>query len=106
VPDNGPFLLATGEAARFRSILAGARSAQGGPVTAPVPPAAAGTPTANCSACGAPFNCGRDDAAGCWCARLPPLDRGRYDAAAGCLCEPCLRAALDATSASSSGAEP
>jgi hypothetical protein len=56
-----------------------------------------------CACCGAPFKCGRDDAAGCWCARLPPLARSRYDAAAGCLCEPCLRAAIDASCASSPG---
>jgi len=49
-----------------------------------------------CARCGAPFRCGRDDPAGCWCARLPALPRDRYDAAAGCLCEACLRALLDA----------
>ena len=43
--------------------------------------------------------CGRDDPAGCWCARLPTLPPDRYDAAAGCLCEACLRRMLDAAAA-------
>lgn len=49
-----------------------------------------------CARCGAPFHCGRDDAAGCWCARLPALPPDRYDASAGCLCEACLNRMLDA----------
>jgi hypothetical protein len=52
-----------------------------------------------CARCGAPFRCGRDDPAGCWCARLPALPRNRYDTAAGCLCEDCLQRALDAAAA-------
>jgi hypothetical protein len=59
--------------------------------------------SSTCARCGAQFHCGRDDDAGCWCARLPPLDRVRYDAAAGCLCESCLREAIDASAASSRG---
>lgn len=47
-----------------------------------------------CARCGAPFRCGRDDPAGCWCARLPALPPERYEAAAGCLCERCLRQRL------------
>jgi hypothetical protein len=54
------------------------------------------TPSTRCSGCGAEFSCGRDDPAGCWCARLPALPSNRYDAAAGCLCEGCLRRMLDA----------
>jgi hypothetical protein len=52
-------------------------------------------PASTCARCGAPFHCGRDDAAGCWCARLPALPRERYSEAAGCLCEACLRRMLD-----------
>ncbi|MGZ8274124.1 MAG: cysteine-rich CWC family protein [Burkholderiaceae bacterium] len=59
-----------------------------------------------CARCGASFHCGRDDAAGCWCACLPALDRVRYDAAAGCLCKSCLRAATGAPTASSLRATP
>jgi hypothetical protein len=50
---------------------------------------------AQCARCGVTFRCGRNDLAGCWCARLPSLERSRYDAAAGCLCEACLRALLE-----------
>lgn len=53
--------------------------------------------TSTCSRCGAPFHCGRDDPGVCWCARLPALPSSRYDAAAGCLCEACLRRMLDNT---------
>ncbi|MGB2819247.1 MAG: cysteine-rich CWC family protein [Burkholderiaceae bacterium] len=52
-----------------------------------------------CARCGTRFHCGRDDASGCWCARLPPLAGARYDAASGCLCESCLRRLLDETAA-------
>jgi len=52
-----------------------------------------------CARCGALFHCGRDDPAGCWCARLPALPRDRYGAVAGCLCEDCLRRVLDAAAA-------
>jgi hypothetical protein len=58
-------------------------------------------PDSACARCGASFHCGRDDAGGCWCARLPPLDRGRYDAAAGCLCKACLRTLIDSPPAPS-----
>lgn len=53
----------------------------------------------HCARCGAPFECGRDDPGGCWCARLPALPRERYADAAGCLCEPCLRSLLAAATA-------
>jgi ribosomal protein L34E len=56
-----------------------------------------------CARCGAPFHCGIDDAGGCWCARLPPLSREDYAAAAGCLCEQCLRAAVVAAAAPGGG---
>ena len=48
-----------------------------------------------CARCGAPLRCGRDDPAGCWCARLPELDPARYEVGAGCVCEPCLRRLLE-----------
>ncbi|HYS12043.1 MAG TPA: cysteine-rich CWC family protein [Burkholderiaceae bacterium] len=51
---------------------------------------AAGTAT-YCSACGRPMVCGRNDPAGCWCARLPPLPAGTIFAGQSCLCETCLR---------------
>ncbi|HET9012615.1 MAG TPA: cysteine-rich CWC family protein [Gemmatimonadaceae bacterium] len=54
----------------------------------------------SCSSCGTSFHCGRDDADGCWCARLPALPRERYAANAGCLCEACLRRMLDDPAAS------
>jgi hypothetical protein len=54
------------------------------------------TPTSTCPRCGTSFRCGRDDPAGCWCATLPALDPQRYDAAAACLCQACLRALLNA----------
>jgi len=47
--------------------------------------------TSRCSACGAAMVCGRDDPAGCWCARLPPLAASAVVPAADCVCEPCLR---------------
>jgi len=47
-------------------------------------------PAARCAHCGAAFRCDRDAPAGCWCARMPALD-GPFEAAATCLCEPCLR---------------
>jgi hypothetical protein len=50
--------------------------------------------TLACARCGAPFRCGIDDAAGCWCARLPPLPAAALAADGDCLCERCLRAAL------------
>lgn len=50
--------------------------------------------SAVCSQCGAAFACGRDEPTGCWCARLPPLDAARIEAARGCLCERCLAARL------------
>ena len=48
-----------------------------------------------CPQCGARFEC--KQAAGCWCAELPwtlPVPTDRADAATGCLCPKCLRAAL------------
>ncbi len=54
------------------------------------------TTASTCPRCGAKFQCGRDDPAGCWCATLPALDPRRYYAVAGCLCEACLRALLNA----------
>jgi hypothetical protein len=54
------------------------------------------TPESNCSRCGAPFTCGMQvGKEPCWCAALPPLAPlpGR-----GCLCRPCLEAALAAAS--------
>jgi hypothetical protein len=62
-------------------------------------PAVPLTPSPRCPGCGAAFSCGRDDPAGCWCARLPALPADRYDTAAGCLCEACLRRRLDAAAA-------
>ena len=56
-------------------------------------------PSSRCAGCGAEFTCGRDDPAGCWCARLPGLSPDRYAAAAGCLCEACLGSLLDAAAA-------
>jgi hypothetical protein len=53
----------------------------------------------SCSNCGTTFHCGRDDEAGCWCARLPTLPPDRYDTAAGCLCEACLNRMLAAAAA-------
>jgi hypothetical protein len=53
------------------------------------------TSNSRCSACGTEFHCGRADAEGCWCSRLPAL-QGGYDASAGCLCEACLRDRLEA----------
>jgi hypothetical protein len=47
-----------------------------------------------CSRCAAPFQCGMDDAGGCWCALLPKLPAPVLDATQGCLCEACLRAEL------------
>src|SRR5512139_1380728 len=58
-------------------------------------------PSSRCSGCGAEFSCGRADHAGCWCDRLPTLPPDRYAAAAGCLCEGCLRRMLDAANAES-----
>jgi hypothetical protein len=55
-------------------------------------PAAA--PPGACARCGAPFTCGRDDPAGCWCAALPHLPARALDAAQGCLCPACLQQAL------------
>ena len=52
------------------------------------------TGESRCARCGAPFRCGIDDTGGCWCAKLPPLPREAYADAAGCLCEACLRRAL------------
>jgi hypothetical protein len=52
-----------------------------------------------CARCGAPLRCGRDDPAGCWCARLPALDPGRYEPGAGCVCESCLRRLLEGPAA-------
>ena len=60
-----------------------------------------GSNRSRCSACGASFHCGRDDPAGCWCARLPTLPPDRYATAADCLCEACLRRMLDAAAAKS-----
>jgi hypothetical protein len=51
-----------------------------------------------CARCGATFHCGVDDPGGCWCAKLPPLPREAY-AGGGCLCESCLRRALDGAAA-------
>jgi ribosomal protein L34E len=56
--------------------------------------AAADQGESRCARCGAPFRCGIDDVGGCWCGRLPPLPREAYAEAAGCLCEACLRRAL------------
>jgi len=53
--------------------------------------------TSRCSACGAAMVCGRDDPAGCWCARLPPLAASAIVAAADCVCESCLRSRATAT---------
>ena len=58
---------------------------------------------ARCARCGAAFACGLNDSSGCWCARLPALPRERYDAAADCLCENCLRGLLE--SSADSGAQ-
>jgi hypothetical protein len=46
-----------------------------------------------CGRCGAEFGCGRDSAAGCWCASEPyRLPLPAQDGAAGdCLCPSCLR---------------
>jgi nicotinate-nucleotide--dimethylbenzimidazole phosphoribosyltransferase len=49
---------------------------------------------ANCASCGAPFRCGIDDPAGCWCARLPAL-RGAPAVGARCLCPGCLERAAE-----------
>jgi hypothetical protein len=49
---------------------------------------------ARCTRCGAPFHCGFDDPAGCWCARLPPLPANALAPAAGCLCRACLERTL------------
>jgi hypothetical protein len=51
----------------------------------------AGSGATHCAACGAPMVCGRNDPAGCWCARLPPLPAGSIEAGQSCLCERCLR---------------
>jgi hypothetical protein len=53
-----------------------------------------GTNSSVCPGCGAKFHCGLADSGGCWCARLPALQRERYDVGAGCLCEACLRKQL------------
>jgi len=45
-----------------------------------------------CAQCGAPLECGFDDPAGCWCARLPPLAKPLPGGA--CLCPVCLQCAL------------
>jgi Cysteine-rich CWC len=49
-----------------------------------------------CERCGAAFGCGRDSAAGCWCAaepyRLPIPVPGKTGAFGDCLCPSCLRA--------------
>jgi hypothetical protein len=52
--------------------------------------------TSACARCGAPFACGRDDPAGCWCVRMPSVPAERVDPAATCLCEACLRGLLAA----------
>ncbi|NCF10167.1 MAG: hypothetical protein GWP66_05740 [Gammaproteobacteria bacterium] len=56
------------------------------------------SPDANtrCSACGAPFRCGCDDPAPCWCARDFPavLPAPAPGSPAGCLCPRCLSAAV------------
>ena len=48
-----------------------------------------------CQQCGAVFTCGSGgDAGGCWCQNYPPvmtLPKSNAD----CLCESCLRAAID-----------
>lgn len=61
-------------------------------------PASAGAPVGaiRCAACGAFMTCGRDDPAGCWCARLPALPAATLIEGKGCLCERCLGARLDA----------
>lgn len=51
-----------------------------------------------CAGCGAPMTCGRDDPAGCWCARQPPLPAAALVGGQGCLCEPCLSARAAAIS--------
>jgi Cysteine-rich CWC len=49
-----------------------------------------------CERCGAEFTCGRDSAAGCWCAaepyRLPMPAPGKAGTSGDCLCPSCLRA--------------
>ena len=55
--------------------------------------------TSTCTRCGTRFQCGVDAPEGCWCARLPVLPAGALEADAGCLCEACLRALVDACGA-------
>ncbi|HEY5789692.1 MAG TPA: cysteine-rich CWC family protein [Gammaproteobacteria bacterium] len=50
---------------------------------------------ARCAECGAPFRCGSDDAAPCWCARDFPAVLPLPATGAGCLCPACLRRRLD-----------
>lgn len=94
-PDS-PSGSAAGSAARlrFRRVPHWAALVSGAAVPSFLPAA-----VSTCSRCGASIHCGRDDPAGCWCARLPTLSPDRYDAAAGCLCEACLRHLLDAAAA-------
>jgi hypothetical protein len=56
-----------------------------------------------CARCGAPFCCGIDDPKGCWCAKLPALPQQAYDDTKSCLCEGCLRQAVNAAADPSSG---
>jgi hypothetical protein len=62
-------------------------------------PATPAEPNARCAACGAPFRCGRDDPAPCWCARDFPavLPAPAPGSPVGCLCPACLREAVAKT---------
>jgi len=53
-------------------------------------------PNRRCVACDAPFRCGIDDAAPCWCAREEPAVLPVPGAAAGCFCPACLHARIAA----------
>ncbi len=49
---------------------------------------------AHCERCRAPFHCGANDAAGCWCAkRFPAVVSGQ--AGSSCLCPRCLKELIE-----------
>ena len=59
-------------------------------LTDPSPPAGPD----RCEACGAPFACGIDSPAGCWCAALPTLARAPAPGSR-CLCPACVVRAIE-----------